>query len=235
MDEAGILVTAIYTGKTLILRRVMSRKTYDESAQEEAVDVTETAQGAAKTSDAGDEAVNAENENALPPAEPEVAILREELDRMRAERDAAVTDREALQERLLRMQADFENARKRDAKERSELRDYSVAHAIETFLPVLDNFGLALSAKGSAEQLRTGVELIVKQMEESLRSLAIEPVATVGVQFDPRVHEALEMVEREDVPDHQVIEEVRRGYRIKERLLRPALVRVASNEKQTKE
>jgi molecular chaperone GrpE len=213
----------------------MSRKTYDESVQEEAVDVTETAQGAAKTSEPGDDAVNAENENALPAAEPEVTILREELDRMRAERDAAVTDREALQERLLRMQADFENARKRDAKERSELRDYSVAHAMETFLPVLDNFGLALSATGSAEQLRTGVELIVKQMEEALRSLAIEPVAAVGVQFDPRVHEALEMVERDDVPDHQVIEEVRRGYKIKERLLRPALVRVASNEKQTKE
>ncbi|MGC8550356.1 MAG: nucleotide exchange factor GrpE [Acidobacteriaceae bacterium] len=211
----------------------MSRKTYDERVQQEAVDARETAQGAEKMGDAGDDPVN--EENALPPAEPEVAILREELERLRAERDAAVTDREALQERLLRLQADFENARKRDAKERSELRDYSVANAMETFLPVLDNFRLALSATGSAEQLRTGVELIVKQMEEALRSLAIEPVAAVGVQFDPRVHEALEMVEREDVPDHQVIEEVRRGYRIKERLLRPALVRVASNAKQTKE
>jgi molecular chaperone GrpE len=213
----------------------MGRKTYDESVQQEALDATETVRGAAKKGEAGDDPVSMENENALPPAEPEVAILREELERMRAERDAAVADRDALQERLLRLQADFENARKRDAKERSELRDYSVANAMETFLPVLDNFGLALSATGSAEQLRTGVELIVKQMEEALRSLAIEPVAAVGVQFDPRVHEALEMVEREDVPDHQVIEEVRRGYRIKERLLRPALVRVASNEKQTKE
>ena len=213
----------------------MSRKTYDESARQEAMKAIEALEGAAEIGEAGDDPVNAGNENALPPAEPEVAILREELDRMRAERDAAVTDREALQERLLRMQADFENARKRDAKERSELRDYSVANAMETFLPVLDNFRLALSATGSAEQLRTGVELIVKQMEEALRSLAIEPVAAVGVQFDPRVHEALDMVERDDVPDHQVIEEVRRGYRIKERLLRPALVRVASNAKQTKE
>lgn len=213
----------------------MSRKTYDESVQQEAVEPKDAKRGAVAPGDAGDDPVGAENENALPPAEPEVAILREELERLRAERDAAVADREALQERLLRLHADFENARKRDAKERSELRDYSVANAMETFLPVLDNFRLALSATGSAEQLRTGVELIVKQMEEALRSLAIEPVAAVGVQFDPRVHEALEMVEREDVPDHQVIEEVRRGYRIKERLLRPALVRVASNEKQTKE
>ena len=212
----------------------MSRKTYDEGVRQEAMEATDAVEDAAKMGQAGDDPVSAENENALPPAEPEVAILREELDRMRAERDAALADRDALQARLLRLQADFENARKRDAKERSELRDYSVANAMETFLPVLDNFRLALSATGSAEQLRTGVELIVKQMEEALRSLSIEPVPTVGVEFDPRVHEALDMVEREDVPDHQVIEEVRRGYRIKERLLRPALVRVASNAKQTK-
>jgi molecular chaperone GrpE len=183
----------------------------------------------------GDDPSTAEDEAALPAAEPEVAILREEADRLRAERDAALADREALQQRLLRLQADFDNARKRDAKERSELRDYSVANAMETFLPVLDNFRLALTATGSADQLRMGVELIVKQMEEALRSLSIEPIETVGAQFDPRVHEALEMVEREDVPDQQVIEEVRRGYRIKERLMRPALVRVASNARQTKE
>ncbi len=205
----------------------MSRKTYDESVHQEEMD--------AKAPVVGDDPSTAEDEAALPAAEPEVAILREEADRLRAERDAALADREALQQRLLRLQADFDNARKRDAKERSELRDYSVANAMETFLPVLDNFRLALTATGSADQLRMGVELIVKQMEEALRSLSIEPIETVGAQFDPRVHEALEMVEREDVPDQQVIEEVRRGYRIKERLMRPALVRVASNARQTKE
>jgi molecular chaperone GrpE len=208
----------------------MSRKTSDESVQREEMKVAMAEANAPVT---GDDPLNAEKEAALPAAEPEVAILREELERMRAERDAAVVDRDGLQQRLLRLQADFDNARKRDAKERSELRDYSVASAMETFLPVLDNFRLALSATGSAEQLRTGVELIVKQMEEALRSLSIEAVETVGGQFDPRVHEALDMVERKDVPDHQVIEEVRRGYRIRERLLRPALVRVASNSGQT--
>lgn len=200
----------------------MSRKTYDESVQPEEVDAVKAANGEAA----------AEKGEALPEAEPEDAILREELERMRAERDAALADRDALQQHLLRLQADFENARKRDAKERSELRDYSVANAMETLLPVLDNFRLALAATGSADQLRIGVELIAKQMEDVLRSLSIEPIETVGAQFDPRVHEALEMVERADVPDHQVIEEVRRGYRIKERLLRPALVRVASNSGQ---
>ncbi len=202
----------------------MSRKLHEEELTPISADAVLNTDPADPVSD---------HEAALPAAEPQAQMLQEEVERLRAERDAALADREAFQERLARLQADFENARKREAKERSEFRDYSVAGTVEAFLPVLDNFQLALAATGSAEQLRTGVELIVKQMEEALRSLSITPIETVGTQFDPRVHEALEMVEREDVPDHQVIEEVRRGYRIRERLMRPALVRVASNSKQT--
>jgi molecular chaperone GrpE len=153
------------------------------------------------------------------------SVPQEEYDRLKAERDL-------LFDRLARLQAEFDNARKREAKDRAEFRDFAVSNAIEQFLPVLDNFQLALKSGGSAEQLRTGVELIVKQMEEALRSLNIQPVEAVGTPFDPRVHEALEMVERSDLPDHQVFEEVRRGYRIRDRLLRPALVRVASNSQQ---
>ncbi len=149
----------------------------------------------------------------------------EELEKVKAERDALV-------DRVARLQAEFDNARKREARERNEFRDYAVAGAVEQFLPVLDNFQLALKSTGSAEQLRTGVELIVKQMEEALRSMNVQVVETVGTVFDPRVHEALDMIERPDLPDHQVFEEVRRGYRIKERLLRPALVRVVNNPQQ---
>jgi molecular chaperone GrpE len=152
-------------------------------------------------------------------------VPQEEYDRLKAERDQ-------LFDRLARLQAEFDNARKREAKERTEFRDYAVANTVEQFLPVLDHFQLALQSTGSTEQLRTGVELIVKQMEEVLRGLNVQPVEGVGAPFDPRVHEALEMVERSDVPDHQVLDEVRRGYKIRERLLRPALVRVASNSKQ---
>ncbi len=146
-------------------------------------------------------------------------------ERLKAERDSLI-------DRLARLQAEFDNARKRETRERNEFRDYAVSGAIEQFLPVLDNFQLALKSTGSTEQLRTGVELIVKQMVEALRSLNVQTVETVGSTFDPRFHEALEMVEKDDVPDHQVIEEVRRGYRIKDRLLRPSLVRVASNSQQ---
>jgi molecular chaperone GrpE len=159
------------------------------------------------------------------PAPPEIQSSRIEMEQLKGERDQLI-------DRLARLQAEFENARKREARERNEFRDYAVAGAVEQFLPVLDNFQLALKSTGSAEQLRTGVELIVKQMEEALRALNVQPVETVGAEFDPRVHEALEMVEKPELPDHQVFDEVRRGYRIKERLLRPALVRVASNSQQ---
>ncbi|MFZ0689540.1 MAG: nucleotide exchange factor GrpE [Acidobacteriaceae bacterium] len=152
-------------------------------------------------------------------------VPKEEYDRLKTERDL-------LFDRLARLQADVENSRKRETRERTEFRDFAVSNAVEQFLPVLDNFQLALKSTGSTDQLRTGVELIVKQMEEALRSLNVQPVESVGATFDPRVHEALEMVERKDLPDHQVFEEVRRGYRIRDRLLRPALVRVASNSQQ---
>jgi molecular chaperone GrpE len=153
------------------------------------------------------------------------AHLQSEVDRLKGERDQAV-------DRLARLQAEFENARKREARERTDFRDFAVSGAVEQFLPVLDNFHLALRSSGSLEQLRSGLELVVKQMEEVLRSLNVQPVETVGTRFDPRVHEALESVDRTDLPDHQVLDEVRRGYRIRDRLLRPALVRVVNNPQQ---
>ena len=148
-----------------------------------------------------------------------------ELEQLRAERDG-------LFDRLARLQAEFDNARRRAEREKSEFRDYATGSAVEQFLPVLDNFGLALKANGTAEQLRAGVEMIVKQMDDALRGLNVQAVETVGAPFDPRVHEALGNVETVEVPDGYVAEEVRRGYRIRERLLRPALVRVASNPQQ---
>jgi molecular chaperone GrpE len=153
------------------------------------------------------------------------AHLQNEVDRLRGDRDQLV-------DRLARLQAEFENARKREARERADFRDFAVSGAVEQFLPVLDNFQLALGSAGSLEQLRAGIELIVKQMEDVLRTLNVQPVETVGTKFDPRVHEALESVDRADLPDHQVFEEVRRGYRIRDRLLRPALVRIVNNPQQ---
>jgi molecular chaperone GrpE len=160
-------------------------------------------------------------------------VGREEFDRVRAENQLIKEERDQLLDRLARLQAEFENARKRAERERQEFREYAIGNVVEQFLPVLDNFELALKSTGTTEQLRSGVELIVKQMEEVLRQMQVLPVAAVGEPFNPHHHEALGTVEREDLPDQHVAEEIRRGYRLRDRLLRPALVRVASNPKQT--
>jgi molecular chaperone GrpE len=161
-------------------------------------------------------------------ANPDAPVARAEFDQLKAERDQ-------LLDRLARLQAEFENARKRAERERIDFRDYAVGSVVEQFLPVLDHFEMALKATGTVEQLRTGVELIVKQMEDVLRQLNVVAVPALGEEFDPRQHEALGSVERADLPDQQVAEEVRRGYRLHDRLLRPALVRVAHNPKQINE
>jgi len=155
----------------------------------------------------------------------ESAGAQQELAQLRGEKDQ-------LLDRLARLQAEFDNARKREAKERTDAREYTIGNTVEPFLGVMDNFQLALKAQGSADQLRTGVELILKQMEEALKGLQVVAVETVGTQFDPRVHEALGSIETAEFPDHQVLEEIRRGYKIREKLLRPALVRIASNPAQ---
>jgi molecular chaperone GrpE len=165
----------------------------------------------------------------------EKPIGRAEFGQLQAENDELKKERDQLKDRLARLQAEFENARKRAEKEKADFRDFALGSVVEQFLPVLDNFELALKSTGSLDQLRAGVELIVKQMEEVLRGLLVQPVATVGEEFDPRHHEAMGSVEREDLPDQHVAEEIRRGYRLREKLLRPALVRVVSNPKQTSE
>jgi molecular chaperone GrpE len=151
-----------------------------------------------------------------------------ELEQLRGERDQ-------LKDRLARLQAEFDNARKREAKERQDARERAVQSAVEPFLSVMDNFQLALKADGSAEQLRSGVELILKQMEAALQALNVQPVESVGAQFDPRIHEALGSIETVEHPDHQVLEEIRRGYKLRDKLLRPALVRIAVNPSQKSE
>jgi molecular chaperone GrpE len=132
----------------------------------------------------------------------------------RAEYDQLRTERDQLVDRLARLQAEFENARKRAEREKLEYRDYATGSVVEQFLPVLDNFELALKSSGTAQ---------------------VNPIPTVGEPFDPRVHEALGSVDRDDLPDQHVAEEIRRGYRLRERLLRPAMVRVVHNPKQTSE
>jgi molecular chaperone GrpE len=144
-----------------------------------------------------------------------------EIEKLRAERDA-------LLDRLARLQAEFDNARKRAAREQQEFREFAAADVIKNILPVLDSFERALKASaGGSSDLRDGLELIYRQFQDALQKMGVQPIQTVGKPFDPRVHEAIEMVDTNDVEDHHVLDELQRGYKYKDRLLRPAMVRVA--------
>lgn len=145
-----------------------------------------------------------------------------ELQKLKGERDNLV-------DRLARLQAEFENARKRAAREQQEFREYAVADAIKPLLPVLDSFERALHAAPEKSEFRSGVELIYKQLQDALAKLGLLPVAAKGEPFDPHVHEAIEMVDTNHAKDHEVLEELQRGYKLKDRLLRPAMVKVARN------
>jgi len=145
-----------------------------------------------------------------------------ELLKLKAERDT-------LLDRLARAQAEFENARRRATKEQQDFRDYAVADAIRPLLPVMDSFERALQAKSESSDFRGGVELIYKQLQDALAKLGVRPIPAKGEPFDPHYHEAIEMVETSDAADHEVLEELQRGYKYKDRLLRPAMVKVAKN------
>ncbi len=148
--------------------------------------------------------------------------LGTELQKLRTERDS-------LLDRLARAQAEFENARRRAAKEQQDFRDYAAVDVIKSLLPVVDSFERALGAKSGAADFRGGIELIYKQLQDALAKLGVRPVPAVGEPFDPHFHEAIEMVETTDAADHEVLEELQRGYKFKDRLLRPAMVKVAKN------
>jgi len=144
------------------------------------------------------------------------------LDQMRQERDD-------LQDRLLRTAAEFDNYRKRTDRERRELSDAVTADLMRDVLQVVDDLDRALSASvDSADPaLRSGVELIQKQLLEVLRRRGAEPFDSIGLDFDPSWHEALSSEPANGRRDGEIIAEIRRGFRIGPRLLRPALVKVA--------
>jgi molecular chaperone GrpE len=145
-----------------------------------------------------------------------------EIEKLKAER-------EALLDRLARLQAEFDNARKRAMREQQEFREFAAADVIKGMLPALDSFERALKVAGDTTEFRSGIELIYRQLQDALQKAGVQAIVSVGQPFDPRFHEAIEMVDTTDVPDHQVVDEMQRGYKFKDRLLRPAMVRVARN------
>ena len=163
-------------------------------------------------------------ENGAPPTEPaggakDLSALAEKL---RAERDA-------LYDRLLRKQAELENLRKRSQREKEDFLHHATADLILALLPTLDAFDRALRHREATvpEQFYQGLELIHRELTDVLSRAGLTALDTLGKTFDPHLHQAVETVEAPNHRDQEIVEELQRGYKLKQRLLRPAVVKVA--------
>lgn len=132
-----------------------------------------------------------------------------------------------LQDRLLRLQAEFDNFRKRTEKDRSEFVQYAGMEIVRELLPVLDDFERAIKADSSSKDYAKGIEMIYTRLAGILAKLGLEPIDTTGATFDPHVHQAVEKVPTEMAEDHTVLGDHQRGYKFKGKLLRPSMVKVA--------
>ena len=161
-----------------------------------------------------------------------------ELIATRAELKRVETENAELKDRLARRQADFENYRKRVERERSETYNRVVADVTAKLLPVVDNLKRALEAEASVEAAESdefrhflsGVDLIYKQLNGVIEALGVKPIAAVGEQFNPHVHEAVVTEATDDFEPDTVMQEIVTGYRLGDKLIRPALVKVATRK-----
>ena len=153
--------------------------------------------------------------------------LSSQVSDLTAERDRLVKEKSELNDRVLRLQAEFDNFRKRSEKDRTEFAQYAGMEMVREILPVLDNFELALKADSSGKDYAKGVEMIYDRMASSLKKMGLEPIDTTGALFDPHLHQAVEKVQTEDAEDHTVLSDFQRGYKFKGKLLRPSMVKVA--------
>ncbi len=142
-------------------------------------------------------------------------------------RPSAVPQAEDFRDRYVRTLADFENFRKRSEREKIDFTQYALAGTIRELLPVLDNFDRALEHAEEGDEFHKGVSLIYKQLFEVLQRHGLKPIAESGVRFDPNFHEAVVREEDPSVPSHTVVAILQKGYFLRDRLLRPAMVKVA--------
>jgi molecular chaperone GrpE len=149
----------------------------------------------------------------------ELAKLQADLDRFR---DLA-----------LRSQADLENFRKRAARDKDDAIKYANATLLERLIPILDNFELGLNAArtdASASSLLTGMEMVAKQLNDFLTQHGVEPVKAEGEKFDPNLHEAVAQEPSETIPEGVIVRQLRKGFKLKDRLLRAAMVMVSKGK-----
>ena len=175
-------------------------------------------------------------------AAPEMTALEKRLAEKAAQESDEGTDENAgpetlteaqeavaeLNERIVRLTADFDNFRKRAQREKDEARQFANQGLLEKLLPVLDNFEMALTAVKDADpSVRDGVQMILDQLLGVLKESGVEPVDAMGQPFDPNLHEALSQEETTEVEEGTVVQQVQRGYKLNDRLVRPARVVVA--------
>jgi molecular chaperone GrpE len=141
--------------------------------------------------------------------------------------DALRAENQQLRDRYLRTLADFENFRKRGEREKQDFFKFALAGFMKDILPVLDNFDRALDHAAEGDDFHKGVLLIYKQLFDVLQKTGLRPIEESGVRFDPNIHEAVVREEDDSVPSHTVVAILQKGYFLQDRLLRPALVKVA--------
>jgi molecular chaperone GrpE len=157
-------------------------------------------------------------------------VTAEQLDELKER--AAKTDEHW--ERLLRTTADFENFKKRAAREKQDAIKFANEGLLQKLIPVLDNFDMALAATQTTQaeavqSLQTGINMIHQQLRNALLEAGLEEIDATGKTFDPNLHEAVSQQESADVPEGHVLQQLRKGYKLRERLLRPASVVVAKH------
>jgi molecular chaperone GrpE len=176
--------------------------------------------GEAERGNSGSPIVGAEVPAAPPPAlPPDLPVAYEKLQ----------AEKKELYDRLLRRQAELENLRKRTQREKEEFRQYAAEELVRALLPTLDSFERALKHRDASvpESFYQGMELIYRELRDVLGRAGLRPIDTAGELFDPHLHQAVETVEAPGRRDQEIVEELQRGYKLKHRLLRPAIVKVA--------
>lgn len=173
-----------------------------------------------------------QNERSPEVVDPEAAVRTTDAAAQRdaiTDRDRLIREKAELQDLLQRRQAEFDNYRRRNERERSELFEFAVMDAVKALLPILDDFERAIKVESADKEYARGMELIHQRLAESLQKLGLEQLSSDSPRFNPHIHNAVEMVDTKDHPDETVLEEYQKGYNFKGRLLRPAMVKVAVN------
>jgi molecular chaperone GrpE len=166
--------------------------------------------------------VSEDNENNVPAETPEGQLAA-----VTVERDQLLNEKNEWQDRLLRARAEFENARRRADRDRSDYLQFAAMDLVKDILPILDDFERALKVETADRNYAKGVELIYQRLFDTLKKLGLDPLETAGQQFDPNLHQAVERVETDEAADQAILGEYQRGYNFKGKLLRPAMVKVA--------